>query len=129
MRCAKFNVSRIIEGINEPFLCPQCKSNMIAVSYENDNKLASLVNRHIKGLELSNEEKQKVKKAYKTASLVQASGKNAMIALAGHGIGPETASRILFKIMDNNDEIEFYVEIMRAEKQYSRTKPFWSTGE
>ncbi|MHA1911840.1 MAG: DEAD/DEAH box helicase [Candidatus Kariarchaeaceae archaeon] len=129
MRCAKFNVTRIIEGINEPFLCPSCKSNMIAVSFESDHKLASLVNKHIRGLELSTEEKQKVKKAYKTASLVQASGKNAMIVLAGHGVGPETASRILFKIMDNKDEIELYVEIMRAEKQYSRTKPFWSTGE
>jgi ATP-dependent Lhr-like helicase len=47
------------------------------------------------------------------------------MALAGRGIGPNTAARILRKQYLVDDEQEFLREILKAEINYARTKRFW----
>jgi ATP-dependent Lhr-like helicase len=59
----------------------------------------------------------------RNANLVLSSGKKAIITLAGCGVGPESASRILnaFATGDN-----FCREILKAEKRFVQTHRFWS---
>ena len=77
----------------------------------------------VKQADKSAEEESATEKAYRTASLVQSHGKEAVIALAGRGVGPETAARII----NNHRETEeaFYRDILAKERQYARTKAFW----
>jgi len=50
-------------------------------------------------------------------------GSKAVEVLAGHGIGPQTASRILAMMHTNKDN--FYKDILNAEKNFARTKVYW----
>ncbi|MCD6447831.1 MAG: DEAD/DEAH box helicase [Thermoplasmata archaeon] len=58
----------------------------------------------------------------KNASLVASYGKKAIFVLAGYGIGPDTASRILGKQKDGKELLK---EILKAEITYARTRRFW----
>ena len=49
-------------------------------------------------------------------------GRDALLALAGYGVGPDTAARILAK---QKKEDELLWEILEAEINYARTKKFW----
>lgn len=101
------------------FVCPHCNGRMIAVlkSYERENiKLVKLK-------ELTAQEKKDVQRLSRNANLVNEQGKRAVITLAGRGIGPDAASRILRSL--HVDEDEFYRDIMNAEILYAKNKRFW----
>jgi ATP-dependent Lhr-like helicase len=57
------------------------------------------------------------------ASLVNNFGRKALIVLAGHGVGADTAARILRNYVD--DDL-MYRGIYEAEKQYVITRGFWN---
>jgi ATP-dependent helicase Lhr and Lhr-like helicase len=50
-------------------------------------------------------------------------GRKAVEVLAGHGVGPQTAARILSMLHTNKEQ--FYKDILAAEKQFARTKIYW----
>jgi ATP-dependent Lhr-like helicase len=69
------------------------------------------------------EESKEIRRMYKNASLVREHGRRAMVALAGRGIGPDTADRVLSSFYDSEDE--FLRDVLSAELNYARTKRFW----
>jgi ATP-dependent Lhr-like helicase len=70
-----------------------------------------------------NEEEQAVQaRLLRNANIVLSSGKKAVIALAGRGVGPEIASRILATMTEGD---AFYREILKAERNFIRTHRFW----
>ena len=101
------------------FTCPQCGGFMIALlkDYERDS---------IK--EYGNGKKDPIhknmeKRILKNANLVNSYGAGAALVLAGRGIGPEVAARILAKM--HADEDSLLRDIMASEINYARTKQFW----
>lgn len=101
MKCLNCKYKMETRVYRAPEKCPRCGSKMIAV---------------IKG------DMEKKERIIKSASLVASYGKKAIMVLAGHGIGPDTASRILAKQVEGN---ELFKEIMKAEITYARTRQFW----
>lgn len=99
--------------------CPNCGSVMIAVlkEYERENV------RLIKQDHLTQHEKKDLQRMSKNANLVMEEGNRAVFTLAGRGIGPDSASRLLRGIFV--DEDDFLRGIMAAEVQYAKTKRFW----
>jgi ATP-dependent Lhr-like helicase len=61
--------------------------------------------------------------AYLSAELLATYGTRALLVLAGRGIGPETARRILGRPYENEQAL--VAEILRAERNYARTREFW----
>ncbi|AMK13144.1 DEAD/DEAH box helicase [methanogenic archaeon mixed culture ISO4-G1] len=101
------------------FKCPQCGGVMIAVlkGYERDTvKL-------LKEPALSKQEKADLQKMGRNANLVFEQGSRAVLVLAGRGIGPDTAARILRTL--HTDEDEFLRDIMNAEILFAKNKRFW----
>jgi len=101
------------------FKCQICGGVMIAAlkNYERDTvKL-------LKEEALSKQEKQDLLKMKKNANLVYDQGQRAVLVLAGRGIGPDTAGRILRT--HHSDEDEFLRDILNAEILFAKNKRFW----
>jgi len=114
---------RIVGELPEVIKCPHCRSTLIAATYLGDDGLAKIVKRRARHGKLSDEEEQAYKRAWLSASLMQTSGKKAAVVMSGRGVGPTTAVRVLRKL--HRMEEDFYVDILKAEREYARTRLFW----
>ena len=59
----------------------------------------------------------------RNANIVLSSGKKAVRAFAARGVGPDTASRIIGTFANGD---QFYLEILKAERNYIKTHRFWN---
>jgi len=97
----------------EVFRCPICNSVLVA----------SVNEKTVQNFEKKKLSEKEIKKIRKNANLILSHGKKALLCLAGRGIGVDTASRILRK--RHETEEEFLRDILSAEINYARTKRFW----
>jgi ATP-dependent helicase Lhr and Lhr-like helicase len=99
--------------------CGICQSIMLAPlsKYEKD------VARLMKKKDRTDDEERLLNRMRQEAHLVATYGKPAVLALAGRGVGPETAARILARLRE--DEIGFLRDVLAAEINYARTRSFW----
>lgn len=96
--------------------CPICGSYMVAsISARDRDRLTE------KGM-MSDSESRKW--LLKNAHLVKEKGIQAVIAMAAHGVGVETASRILSTPYFDDDE--FIRAIIEAEIEYAKNRRFWN---
>ncbi len=124
MRCGKWE--RIVEtcDIIGKLKCPHCRSGQITASYYSDINLSGIIRKRVGGIKITLEEKKKFDRAWKVASLVESFGKVAVMVISGHGIGADTATRIL-RNMISDDEDNLFKQIYEAERQYVTTRGFW----
>gem|GEM_PF-889457 len=123
MNCASWETVRTIKTLPDRVECPKCGSVLIGITYPHQTNITKILKKYKFGQKLTADEEKTVKKLWKTANLLVASGKQALIVLAARGVGPEVAAKILSKKYD--DENDFYIEILNAEREYIRTRAFW----
>jgi len=121
VNCKKWKSLRPVERVPEQPECPLCSSRMIAALKPWEEDEIKVVRKPEK--KKTAEEKRRTKRVFRNANLVLSYGKAAAIALASRGLGPETAARVVGK--RQRDELEFYRDILKAEREYARTKRFW----
>ncbi|MEM2901319.1 MAG: DEAD/DEAH box helicase [Candidatus Bathyarchaeia archaeon] len=114
---------RVVGNLPTVIRCPKCRSTLIAAVHPNDVDLMKAVKKKLRGGKLSVEEQATWMRGWRSASLIQIYGKRAAVALAGHGVGPTMAARILKSPVKSEEE--FYMNILRAERLYARTRSFW----
>ena len=119
LHCDDWKHTTRIERVQDQPVCPQCDSTRIAALNPWDEETVQA----LAATDKTTEESKRTERAYRSGSLVQAHGKEAIIALAGRGVGPETAARILNNHRER--EADFYRDILEAERTYARTKSFW----
>jgi ATP-dependent Lhr-like helicase len=129
MDCGKGVIQGRIRELPEKPKCGKCGSGLLApIRFRQDiRKLEAILKRRLRNKKLSSEELEDLTYARRTADLVLSYGKKALIALQVKGVGPETASRILGKM--HQEEKEFYMDLLKAKIQYLRTRPFWEEKE
>jgi len=101
------------------FVCQNCGGNMIALLKEYDREKIKLM----KKPDPTDEEKKEIMRINRNANLVNENGQRASMTLAGRGIGPDAASRILRTMY--TDEDDFLRNILAAEVIYAKNKRFW----
>ncbi|SRR5579884_4251513 len=123
IRCGKWE--RVMETREAPetLSCPYCRSKLITATFWGDNDLARITREKLAGKPISEDESHKFDRAWKVASLINNFGRKALLVLAGHGIGADTAARLLRNYV--GDE-ELYRSIYEAERQYVMTRGFWN---
>jgi len=123
IRCGKWERTFEVNDVPDNIICPYCKSRLVTCTFWYDNDLRKIITKKlIEKKKLPEEENHKFERAWKVSSLINNFGKQAVLVLAGHGIGADTAARIL---RDFVDEDEMYKQIYKAERQYIITRGFW----
>jgi ATP-dependent Lhr-like helicase len=118
-----YNGVRNIRGLPNTIRCPNCSSTLLAATHPRDILLIKVIKKKISKRKFSLDEEKTWQRAWKSASLVQTYGKKALIALVARGVGPTNAVRILHKYHPTEDD--FNTDIIRAERDYARTRMFW----
>ncbi|WP_411968444.1 DEAD/DEAH box helicase [Haloferax sp. YSSS75] len=119
LHCKEWTRKTTVKRVRDPQECPQCGATRIAALNPWDDETVKAV----RATEKDDEQERLTKRAYRSASLVQAHGKKAVIALAARGVGPHNAARIINKLRE--DEDDFYRDILEREREYARTQSFW----
>lgn len=112
-----------VKNVKDPVHCPLCYAGMIAVvpsKYIIDAQ--NTIKKRVAGKDLSKTEEGWYSQMINSASLVVSSSRDAIMILAGRGIGPKTAGRVLSK-MKKGDEL--LREILHTERNYARNRRFW----
>lgn len=123
IRCGKWERVMETKDVPEALSCPYCRSRLITATFWSDDELSRVIRTRLAGGKLTPEQNHKFERAWKVASLVNNFGKKAVVVLAGHGVGADTAARILRNYID---EEQVYKSIYEAERQYVITRGFWA---
>jgi ATP-dependent helicase Lhr and Lhr-like helicase len=119
LHCRKWHAKTAVARVPDRPQCPSCGARLIAAVKPYEEDLCTVVLRKKPATE---EEKAIQARLLRNANIVLSSGKKAVIALAGRGVGPEIASRILATMTEGD---AFYREILKAERNFIRTHRFW----
>ena len=103
--------------------CVSCGSGLLVPCYWGTAKIIDLLEKRGAKAQLNEEERAELSKARMAADLVLSYGKRAVVAQTVYGIGPQTASRILAQMHD--DEEVFYRELLEAKIKFVTTRQFW----
>lgn len=123
-----FDCSRLIEGVrvnslDEKPRCSRCDSGLLGVLFWNVQFVAKALRKKRGQQKLEPDEEQALVRARRAADLVLSYGRRAIVAQCVYGVGPQTASKILAKMHD--DEAEFYKDLLDAKLKFIVTRPFW----
>ncbi|MDS0222918.1 DEAD/DEAH box helicase [Haloarcula sp. S1AR25-5A] len=119
LHCKDWDRKQQVKRVRDQPSCPQCGSTRIAAL----NPWAEEVVSAVRTDDKDDEQEKMTERAYRSGSLVQSHGKQAVVALAARGVGPHNAARIINRLRE--DEDEFYRDILRQEREYARTQSFW----
>jgi len=109
-----------IKDLPEKPTCPSCGSNQLGLLPAEEAKVMPLIDK--RGEKLTRDEKRLMGIATKTSRLISTYGKAAAAALAGRGIGVNTAEKILSEEKDLTDR--FLELVIEAEKEALKRR-FW----
>jgi ATP-dependent Lhr-like helicase len=123
IRCGTWEKVFETKDVSDSIHCKKCRSRLITATYVSDYELSDIIVKRLKGIKISSDDNRKFDRAWKVASLINNFGKKAIIVLSGHGIGADTAARVL---RNSIDEPMLYRSVFEAEKQYVLTRGFWN---
>ena len=121
--CGEISQSETIKKLPPKPKCGGCGSSLLAVSTWSSSYLARVLEKKRKAQPLEEDERDALSRARRSADLVLSYGRRAVIAQRVYGIGPQTASRILARMHD--DEKSFYKDLPEAKLKFITTRQFW----
>ncbi|MBI2578395.1 MAG: DEAD/DEAH box helicase [Candidatus Aenigmarchaeota archaeon] len=122
VNCGEYMNIKPVKAVDDQPECPKCGSRLIAAVRRSFRSAPDIVKKRIKKKKMNDEETKEFLGIRRSADLVMVYGKKAVVALAGRGVGPQTAARILAMLPEKK---KLFAEILKAEKEFARTKKFW----
>jgi ATP-dependent Lhr-like helicase len=122
--CAILQTEIGIASLSEYPACQNCGSKLLAPVFWSSGYVTSILKKKRAKQSLDENEQKALTKARRSADLVIAYGRRAIVAQSVYGIGPQTASRVLSKMHEDDDE--FYKDLLEAKLQFITTRPYWN---
>ena len=123
VKCGTDEGETTVGDLPEEPKCGSCGSGLLVPCYWGTAKLAELVRKREAKAPLGEEERAELSRARRGADLVLSYGMKAVIAQTVYGIGPQTASRVLAEMHD--DEEAFYGDLLEAKIRFVTTRQYW----
>lgn len=125
LKCSYLGERAMVKDLPDEPRCKTCNSGLLSPIFYSGNLglLLNIVKKRISKQVLDEGEKDELARLRRMADLVLSYGKKAVEALSVYGIGPQTASRILARMVDNEDD--FYKSLLDAKIRFITTRPFW----
>jgi ATP-dependent Lhr-like helicase len=127
LKCSQIGQTILLKDLPEQPRCSNCNSALLSPIFYNAYSAKQLISKKISNQVLSEEEKDELARLRRMADLVLSYGKRAVEALSVYGIGPQTASRILARASENDEE--FYKALLDAKIRFISTRPFWQDSK
>ena len=121
--CGALMQAIVVKALSKKPSCSSCSSGLLAVSSWSTDFLTRILEKKLKAKPLEQGEIDALSRARRSADLVLSYGKRAVVAQCVYGIGPQTASRILAKMHD--EDRSFYKDLLEAKLKFITTRPFW----
>jgi len=121
--CGNLTQAKAVKSLPAKPFCPSCGSMLLAVSSWSTGLLDRILQKKLRGVALEHGEIGILAKARRSADLVLSYGRRAVVAQCVYGVGPQTASRILAKMHD--DEKSFYRDLLEAKLKFISTRSYW----
>lgn len=121
--CGEINQAETVKKLSAKPQCKSCGSALLAVSTWSSDYLSRILEKKRKAEPLEDDERESLSRARRSADLVLSYGRRAIVAQCVYGIGPQTASRILARMHD--DEKSFYKDLLQAKLKFITTRQFW----
>jgi ATP-dependent Lhr-like helicase len=112
---------RRIADLQQPLACPHCGSRFMTIPSGAAERL--VLELRTAGEKMPN--RDVLSRLKWKADLLAIYGSKAAMALSVRGIGPQTASRILSRMYE--DEDEFVTDLIRASGRYEATRQYWAS--
>jgi len=125
VRCGADQGSTTVGDLPEEPRCSACGSGLLTPCFWASWEVVELLRKKREKAELNEEERNKLTRARRAADLVLSYGRKAVVAQSVYGIGPQTASRILAEM--HEDEESFYRGLLEAKIRFITTRQFWSS--
>lgn len=123
MNCGQWDQAYVVNDIPEDIKCKKCGARLLAPLRYQWTGATKIVKKALRKSQLTAEEMNRYERAKQRADLFLVYGKKAAIVMAGKGIGPVTAKRVLAKY--HRDEDDLLKNILEAERQFFKTKKYW----
>ena len=108
-----------VSDVHDGMQCNRCGGSMVAMIRPYQKEFQETIKKKNPGPE----ELKRIRWLVKSAEIIKYHGHDGAMLLAGRGIGPDTANRILSRY--HRDEWELLGDILEAEINYAKTKRFW----
>ncbi len=121
--CGELMQAKVVKDLPQKPKCSSCGSGLLALSRWSTDYVSRALEKKFKAKPLEEAEREALSRGRRSADLVLSYGRRAVLALCVYGIGPQTASRILAKMHD--DEKTFYKDLLEAKLKFITTRQFW----
>jgi len=122
--CGELGDQVRVSDLPEHPICWACGSKLLAPLFWTSAYVEGVLQKKRKGESLDENEVKALTRARRSADLVISYGRRGVVAQSVYGIGPQTASRVLSKMHDKEEE--FYKDLLEAKLQFIATRPFWN---
>ncbi len=123
VNCGQWEQSYIVKELPEDVKCRKCGARLLAPLKYQIVGATKLIKKAIRESPLTEIEKDRWEKARQLSDLYMVYRSKAVKALAGRGVGPQTAKRILAKYHKTEDDL--FRDILEAERNFIKTKKYW----
>jgi ATP-dependent Lhr-like helicase len=108
-----------VSDVDERVRCWSCGGVLVSAIHPYERKVLDVLRKK----SFTESDRKALRRLQKSANLVLSGGRRAVMALAGRGIGADTAGRILERPYRGEDE--FLKAVLEAEVNYAKTRRFW----
>ncbi len=104
--------------------CEYCGSRLLSVLFYGARFTRSALIKKNAKQTLTEEERDTVSKARRSADIIISYGKKGVVAQSVYGVGPQIAARVLSRMHDSEEE--FYQDLLNAKLKFIETKKYWN---